>query len=155
MSPTISNPRLVLRRTRPVPSIEVDNDAIVGPYANGEWEPLVGSFTFDWVQAEHFSKLATIWMWLSPSVNFHHPGYSVFIAQFGLPVAFFRALESHLSSLLPGKIRLSDHVQPNRSDGWRSRIHVQDGKVWKPLDAIEWVEIQRRVARPSRTTKTA
>lgn len=138
VSNTISNPVLLIKTGKPVPTIEVDNDAIVGTYANGTWEELVAPFTAQWVKEQTFAKSATIWMWGSLSISFNHPGYSIFIAQFGLPMSFFKALKLHLSSELPSDVRFSDYVQVSWDEGWRARIHVQGSEVWTPMDAIEW-----------------
>src|SRR5437868_5231529 len=96
MSKTLLDPKVVLKLGKAVPSIEVDNDAIEGPYSSGAWENLIAPFTASWVEKKKFSKIATTWMWGTQSVTFHHLGYSVFIAQFGLPMAYFEALEHHL-----------------------------------------------------------
>ncbi len=131
-------PALVLRSKEQVPSIEVDNDAIDGTYKNGAWERLiVVPFTIDWIKTEKYAGTATIWMRGTPSVSFHHQGYSVFIAQFGLPMSFFEALEHELATHLPGKSRFSDYVLPNENK-WVSHIHIQDGKVWTPSGGFEW-----------------
>ena len=143
MSNTLSNPKLVLVNRKSVPSIEVDNDEIEGKYEGGEWECLVSPFTTDWVKRKKFLKSATIWMVSSLSVSFHHTGYSVFIAQFGLPMSYFEALQRHLAVELRDKVRFSDSVQPSLGSRWRARIHVQDGATWIPEDAITWSAIER------------
>ena len=139
MSQTII-PKLIIQSKRPVPSIEIDNDAIEGAYQNGNWERLIVlPFITDWVKKKKYAKIATIWMWGTPSVSFHHQGYSVFIAQFGFTMSFFEALETNLAMHLLEKSRFSDYVIPNKNE-WVGRIHVQDGKVWTPGDGFEWNE---------------
>ena len=49
MSATIKNPALILKPASPAPSIEINNDAITGHYADGAWETLLGSFTAAWL----------------------------------------------------------------------------------------------------------
>ena len=143
MSNTLSNPKLVLVNRKSVPSIEVDNDEIEGKYEGGEWECLVSPFTTDWVKRKKFLKSATIWMASGPSVSFHHTGYSVFIAQFGLPMSYFEALQRHLALKLRDKVRFSASVQPSLDSRWRARIHVQDGATWIPEDAFTWSRVER------------
>ncbi len=141
MSDPLKNPTVVIKRATPTPSIEVDNDEISGRYASGAWEDLIAPLTAKWVKNKKFAKSATIWTWSSPSVSFGHPGYSVFIAQFGLPMSYFEALERHLAGHLGNLVRFSDYVQPSLRDGWRARIHVQDSEAWVPEDAIEWAKV--------------
>jgi len=141
MPDSLFNPTLALKAGEPVPSIEVDNDEISGQYASGAWEGLLPEFTASWVKQKKFAKPATIWTWGSQSVSFHHLGFSVFIAQFGLPMSYFEALERHLASKLHEKVRFSDYVQPSRSAGWRARVHVQDGATWVLADAYEWSKV--------------
>ena len=141
MSESLSNPTLIINRGVPTPSIEVDTDEIEGKYASGDWENLVPPFTAAWVKRKKFSKTATIWTWASPSVSFGHAGYSVFVAQFGMPNAYFDDLQRHLAGKLGNLVRSSDYVQPSRKDGWRARIHVQDNKTWIAVDAVEWERV--------------
>ena len=141
MSESICYPDLVIKRGYPTPSIEVDNDEIRGKYASGKWEHLIAPFTANWVKRKKFVKLATVWGWLSPSVSFRHPGYSVFIAQYGLPMSYFEALQQHLAEKLGKQVRFSDDVQPSLKDGWMARIHVQDTATWIPVDAAEWMKV--------------
>jgi len=138
---SLSFPTLVISRGTPTPSIEVDNDQIEGKYASGDWEDLIPPFTALWVKNQKFDKAATIWTWLSPSVSFGHSGYSVFVAQFGLPKAYFDDLQRHLTRKLGNLVRFSDYVQPSQKDGWRARIHVQDNETWIPVDAVEWERV--------------
>lgn len=138
---SLSFPTLVINRLAPRPSIEVDNDAIEGKYASGGWEDLIPTFTAAWVRKKQFGKSATVWTWSSPSVSFGHLGYSVFIAQFGLPKAYFDELERHLGGRLGSQVRFSDYVQPSLQEGWLARVHVQDGQAWRREDEAEWSKV--------------
>ena len=86
MSDSISTPSVVIKRGTPTPSIEVDNDEVTGEYASGAWEELIAPFTAKWVKQKKFTKTATVWTWANASFSFGHSGYSVFVAQFGLPI---------------------------------------------------------------------
>jgi len=141
MSEHISWPTLVLKQRGPVDSIEIDNDAIEGPYADGAWQSLIAEFTANWVKKRKFAKTATIWVWGSPSASFHHPGYSFFIAEFGLPKSYFEELERHLVTKLRDKAKFSDSVQPNLRDGWNAFVHVQDGAAWIPYEEGVWSKV--------------
>ena len=141
MSDPLLNPQLVIKSNPPTPTIEVENDEIPGQYASGEWQDLIAPFTSNWVKRKAFTKSATIWDYVQPSVSFLHLGRSVFIAQFGLPMSYFEELQRHLGAKLGKLVRFSDYAQPSRSDGWRPRIHVQDGAAWIPIDDSEWSKV--------------
>ena len=141
MSDSISNPSVVIKQGTPTPSIEVDNDEVTGQYASGAWEELIAPFTAKWVKHKKFTKTATVWTRANASFSFGHSGYSVFVAQFGLPMSYFEALQKHLAGHLGSRVRFSDYVQPSLQEGWRARIHVQDSETWIPEDAIEWAKV--------------
>ena len=146
MPATLKTPALVLKTASPAPSIEINSDAITGHYADGAWETLLGSFTAAWLakkaaSGKPFAKSATVWAWGSPSCNFGAMGYSVFIAQYGLPMSYFIALQTYLAQHLGHNARFASYVQPSLAKGWSSRLHVQDGQVWQPLDEELWQEV--------------
>lgn len=65
----------------------------------------------------------------------------MFIAQFGLPKAYFDELERHLGGRLGSLVRFSDYVQPSLQEGWLARVHVQDGQAWRREDEAEWSKV--------------
>jgi hypothetical protein len=73
--------------------------------------------------------------------SFGHPGYSVFIAQFGLPNSYLEALLDYLSEEIGTSVRLSDFVQPSLREGWEPRIHIQNNEAWQQEDETEWSKI--------------
>ena len=146
MPATLKNPALVIKSANPAPCIEINNDAITGRYANGAWEALLGSFTAAWLakkaaSGKPFAKNATLWARGSPSCNFGDMGYSVFIAQYGLPMSYFIALQTHLAQHLGHNTRFDSYVKPSLAKGWSSRLHVQGGQAWQPLDEELWQEV--------------
>lgn len=141
MSEYLNNPSIILKRRTPTPSIEVNSDEISGIYSSGAWEALVEKYAAKWISSNNFIDSATVWNWLGPSVSFGRNGYSVFVAQYGLPELFFMDLYKHLSDKLGSVIRLSDYVQPSEREGWRPRIHIQNSNAWIPADVITWSKI--------------
>ncbi|HGY1050902.1 hypothetical protein [Aeromonas salmonicida] len=138
MTKVISNPTVIIKRGTLTPAIEIDLDRITGLHANGGWNQLIQSFTAKWIKQHSFTGPATIWKFDTFSISFGRPGYSVFIAQFGLPISYFEALLDHLSGELGANVRLSDFVQPSIREGWEPRIHIQENEAWQQEDAIEW-----------------
>jgi hypothetical protein len=61
----------------------------------------------------------------------------------GMPKAFREYLASRVETEFGKHVRpYSDSVIPNLKDGWDTRCHIEDGKVWKPLDAATWQEVK-------------
>lgn len=138
MTKVISNPTVIIKRGTLTPAIEIDLDRITGLYANGEWNQLVQSFTAKWIKQHRVTGPATIWKFDTFSISFGHPGYSVFIAQFGLPDSYLEALLDYLTEEFGTSVRLSDFVQPSLREGWEPRIHIQNNEAWQQEDEIEW-----------------
>jgi hypothetical protein len=134
----ISEPTLIIKKGV-VPSVEIDIDYIPEPYSQGAWEDLICKITKEWIEEKGFNRAATLWIWLCPSINFHHQGMSAFIVQFGLSKRFFTTIESELKARFKKQVRL-DYVRPSREDGWNAFCHIEKGKVWQPLNDCEWIE---------------
>ncbi|MDQ6960618.1 MAG: hypothetical protein Q9M27_06255 [Mariprofundaceae bacterium] len=60
----------------------------------------------------------------------------------GMSTSFRKYLKQKIK--LPGKhVRtVSDEVIPSLADGWNAMCHVEDGRVWEPLDPRLWQEVQ-------------
>ncbi|WP_139745268.1 hypothetical protein [Aeromonas media] len=141
MTRVISNPTVIIKRGTLTPAIEIDLDRIAGLHANGGWNQLIQSFTAKWIKQHSVTGSATIWNFDTFSTSFGHPGYSVFIAQFGLPDSYLEALLDYLSEELGTSVRLSDFVQPSLREGWEPRIHIQNNEAWQQEDETEWSKI--------------
>jgi hypothetical protein len=126
------------------PAIEVSIDFLPAEY-KGAWHRAIHEFAARWVKAKKFQKTATIWMWGTISTNLvsRHPenpvpSWSDFLIQFGLPEAFWTDLEQHLAREFAGQCAITMMVEPSRDDGWTPICHIEQGQVWKEVDADTW-----------------
>ena len=138
-------PNLVSPDGKPVCPVEIDVDSLSSEeemYQYGGWEDLIQEIAAQWVKINSYSGTGTIWSWGTPSINFHHQSYSAFYAVLGMPKNFREYLGEQIRVL--GKyVRVySDYVVPNEEDGWAARCHIEDGKVWIPLDDVWWREVK-------------
>ncbi len=135
-------PNLVMPNGRPVASIEVDVDGLSKEeqFQFGGWDHLIRSITATWVRQNSYAGTGTIWQWGSPSVNFGHHSYSMFYAILGMPKSFHQYLKTELRVLAKHVRPDSDQVVPNLIDGWDALCHIEDLKVWEPLDLTLWHE---------------
>ena len=138
-------PNLVSPDGKPVCPVEIDVDSLSSEeemYQYGGWEDLIQEIAAQWVKINSYSGTGTIWSWGTPSINFHRQSYSAFYAVLGMPKNFREYLGERIRVL--GKyVRVySDYVVPNEEDGWAARCHIEDGKVWIPLDDVWWREVK-------------
>jgi len=138
-------PSLVLPDGRAVSSIEIDVDSLskTEKYQFGGWDDLIRSITARWVKENAYDGTGTIWQWGSPSVNFGHHSYSMFYAVLGMPAAFRKYLGSDIRLLGKHVRPHSDEVVPSLADGWDAMLHIQDERVWQPLDPSLWQKIDK------------
>jgi hypothetical protein len=138
-------PKFVNTKNESVSSIEIDvdhlqEDSKLKKHRYGI--DLIRSLTAKWVNKQSYTKTGTIWAWGSPSVNFHHQSFSMFYAILGMPQEFRTFLNFELKKELGGYVLCdSDYVIPNEIEGWDVRCHVEDSKVWEPIDEISWKEV--------------
>jgi len=137
-------PDFSLPKTRPVCPIEIDVTGLCKEekYQSGGWEELIQTITATWVKQHAYAAKGTIWAWGTPSVNFQHQGYSMFYAVSGMPDKFREYLGNEIRVLGRHVRANSDYVTPNLADGWNAMCHIEDGKVWNPLDPTLWQEVQ-------------
>ncbi|MDX8405721.1 MAG: hypothetical protein R8K50_06160 [Mariprofundus sp.] len=142
---TLTNdfPNLLMPDGRPVSSIEIDVDSFTREenYQFGGWNDLMRSITAAWVTQHAYDGTGTIWQWGSPSVNFGHCSYSMFYAVLGMPQSFRKYLSAEIRELGDYVRPHSDEVIPALADGWDTMCHVEDRKVWEPLDPTLWQKI--------------
>jgi len=137
-------PNLVMPDGRPVTSIEIDVDALTKEkkYQFGGWDHSIRSIAAAWVKQNSYDGTGTIWQWGSPSVNFGHRSYSMFYAVLGMPKSFRLYMNTEIHILGKHVRPNSDQVIPDRSEGWDELCHIEDMKVWEPLDSMLWQETQ-------------
>lgn len=138
-------PNLVSPDGKPVCPVEIDVDSLSSEeemYQYGGWEDLIREIAAQWVKISSYSGTGTIWSWGTPSINFHRQSYSAFYAVLGMPKNFREYLGERIGVLGKYVRAYSDYVVPNEEDGWLARCHIEDGKVWIPLDDVWWQEVK-------------
>jgi hypothetical protein len=115
----------------PLPTVEVDIDSI--PEGLHGYSDLVTRALTS--VAEKTIKLkATIYVYQGTSINFHHQSWSAFFGVAGEK----KLLDVLLNAFREAKVnnaRFSDYIDPSTAT---REFHVQDGHVWRPLDACTW-----------------
>ena len=136
-------PELVMRNHARLPALEVGIDYFPERLEIG-WLRYLEDCTCQFVESTNFQRKATIWNWCGISVNLSKGnsrplGRSMFHVVFGLPSKFLSLLELHMQRHLGwDNARVTEYITVNDDDGWVPVCHVEQGKVWKPLDAAEW-----------------
>jgi len=136
-------PNLALPDKRAVCPIEIDLTALADneQYKDGGWEDLIRTIAATWVKQHAYTGTGTIWAWGTPSVNFGYQNFSMFYALLGMPASFRKYLKSKITVLGKHVRPDSDYVIPNLEDGWNAVCHVEDSKVWEPIDPTLWQEV--------------
>jgi len=136
-------PDFILPKGKPVCPIEIDVNGLSKEekYQSGGWEYLIQTITASWVRQHAYAGKGTIWAWGTLSVNFQHQGYSMFYAVLGMPATFRKHLTTKIRVLDKHVRPDSDYATPSLADGWNAMCHIEDGKVWNPLDPTLWQEI--------------
>ncbi len=115
----------------PIPTVEVDLHSMpedVLSYA----DLILGALRK--VASGKPSMRASIYIEIEESVNFGEPSESVFIGVVGHD-GLLEIIFSALQSVKGVKFRFSDFINP--ADAFCD-IHIEDGQVWQPLDAMTW-----------------
>ena len=77
---------------------------------------------------------ATIYVYQCMSINFYQQTWSAFFGVAG-DKKLLDVLLNAFKSAKVGKVRLSDYINPSTAT---RDFHVQDGHVWRPLEAGTW-----------------
>lgn len=122
-------------RSEDMPHVEVDLYSLEdeGEYVDHVAKSLLG------LASDHFDALVTVYVCASASVNFGNTTTaSVFLGMAAVGVEADRVQQVLLGAFrsLPGvRVRISEPV----AAGWSQRsIHLQDRRVWVPLDVETW-----------------
>lgn len=117
-----------VRPTDPIPTVELDRDSV----------PSYGSLVVRALEAVKFSPKdrITIYVYMSTSINFHETTNSAFFGVAGSKSgAVLKKMLAAFSSEKGARARFSDYI--NASTATRD-FHVEDGRVWRPIDAVTW-----------------
>lgn len=123
----------------PLPTVEVDANSIGATGLSIHYTVMQ---VLTQLAEQDRSLRATLYLYASPSVNFHEPSFSEFLLVAG-PEKVLLALGAAFKRLPSVKSRFSDHV----SSGSALRaFHVEGGWVWEPEDACIWYSNSQRLA---------
>ena len=145
MNKEVRIPALVFPDGKPVCPVEIDVDSLSSEkqmYRYGGWEALIQKIATQWVEKNSYTGTGTIWGWETPSINFHRQSYSAFYAVLGMPKNFRKYLGEQIEVLGEYVRAYSDYVVPSEERGWAARCHIEDGKVWMPVDDVSWQEVK-------------
>ena len=118
----------LVKPTDPLATVEVDLGSIP------EAESFPGLLSEALSTRKSAAKPVTVYCYFGPSINFHSPTSSAFIAV-AKDMKLLQEINAHFKSVAGVRCRFSDYVGP---DQLIPQVHIQDGTLWKPLDAISW-----------------
>lgn len=116
---------------------QIDNDRLEPPLEDGEWEEQFAEALVDLAEA-HEASVLTCTFHSGDSVDFGHPGFSVWIAISGSG-PLVRAAGDLLCEIIPSACIRASCI--DRDAYWAPRIRISDGKVWRPHDGAEWIAL--------------
>lgn len=114
-----------------LPTVEIDIDSI--PECLDGYSDLVTMALSSFAE-KSINLTATIYVYQGMSTNFHQQTWSAFFGVSG-DKKILDVLLNAFQSAKVGKVRLSDHINPSTAT---RDFHVQDGYVWRPLEAGTW-----------------
>lgn len=121
----------LLRSRDPIPTVEIDLDSLPESLF-GYADTVVAALRGKALAAE--ALRATLYVYQGASVNFGTYSWSAFIGVDG-PTALLNPL-LHAFQAMPGvRARFSDYIKPSQG---LCEFHIEDGKVWRPSDAVTW-----------------
>jgi hypothetical protein len=77
---------------------------------------------------------ATLYLYVTQSINFHEPTYSAFVGISG-PNNILSVALNAFEKVEGVRVRYSDYIRINQG---QPRFQIQEGEVWQPLDAVTW-----------------
>lgn len=115
----------------PIPSVEIDIDSIPSNFSG--YDDIVIK-ALNGIITKNLSVRATIYVYRTISINFLDQTNSAFFGVAG-PKSVLRHLCNAFQRIPGLRVRYSDYISPSESI---CQYHVQDGKVWQPIDALTW-----------------
>ena len=138
-----NKPNLILYDQFEIPTLELDLGNNRTREKIAVWRSLAAEITADWVRTNQFKTAATLWMWRSHSQRFHADGISAYINECGLPPLFLKHLQKQLKTIFGSRIEYIGTTWIMIERGWRPLCHIENTRVWQPLDAVQnkWMEV--------------
>jgi hypothetical protein len=153
-------PELVWKEAKECLPVEIAIDFLPAAYEDGNWQRGIHEVVAKWVAEKKFAGTGTLWTWTTLSINLasRHPQYAMptmneFVVQFGFPAWFEDYLKEALVAKFNNQVGSFDIVAPRRDDGWMPICHVEQGRVWKCVDADLWEPFVP--VKPARKGRTA
>lgn len=140
---TLHFPELVFHDRTSVPILELNIDKLPEEYRH-DWLPFFSGTTKDWLKKKpKFKGKGTVWVIHNPSLNFDNEWTrSAMIIVQGFSENFFEFLYLEVKSELGDLLTCLDQtIIHEEIDGWSPLVHVEQGRVWRPVDAEEWEEV--------------
>lgn len=154
--------KFVVNPKNPLPTVEVDSDSI--PTDLNGYD--LASKALSLFASTFPEDLATIYVYEGMSRNFHKPTWSYFFGVTG-DIRLLDVLIHDFKKAGVTNVRASDYIDQSVAT---CSIHVQDGHVWRRLDAVTWyaetientvisddlaIETEQPEAAPDATVRTA
>lgn len=121
----------LLRSREPIPTVEVDMDSL--PESLFGYGDTVVAALHGIAHASEELR-ATIYVYQGDSVNFGTYSWSAFIGIDG-PMSLLKPILSGFKAIPDVRARLSDSIRASQG---LCEFHIEDGRVWRPSDAITW-----------------
>lgn len=121
----------LLRSREPIPTVEVDMDSLPESLF-GYGDTVVASLRGIAHDSEELR--ATIYVYQGESVNFGTYSWSAFVGIDG-PIALLEPILRGFEAIPGVRARLGDSIRPSQG---LCEFHIEDGRVWRPSDAITW-----------------
>mgnify|MGYP003984346069 CR=1 FL=1 len=138
---TLHNPNLVFNDRTSVPILELNINKLPEEHRH-DWLRFISQPTKEWLGKSKYKGKGTIWIIFSPSLNFNNElTQSIFLICQGFKEDFFGFLYQEVKSELGNLVTCLDQMTIHKEiDGWNAILHVEQGRVWRPVDAEEWEE---------------
>jgi hypothetical protein len=122
-----------VRSKAPLPTVEVDLDSI--PAEQLGYSDLVARALHAFAKTFP-SCTATLYVYQGPSSNFHEPTFSAFFGVAGCDKeALLETILRAFRDIAGVKAKMSDYIDSTTAF---TEFHVENGTVWRPLDAATW-----------------
>lgn len=103
---------------------------------DGLWVTTIAEITKKWIDENEFKGEGTVWSLCRPSADFGGLISAEFVLCWKLS-GFKEYLYENMRKISTDCVRWS-YIDFSPNDGWTTVCHVQEGKVWKEIDAITW-----------------
>jgi|GEM_PF-5498416 len=141
-------PKLIKDNSEFVPSLEIAVDHLPKEFAGRSLDELL-KHTLEWVKKESFMGKAVLWQWFcQDSADFAGIGGSVaaeFVCMIGLPDECRSYVAQKIKKQLGRAFKYpADPLVRAQLKDSRCLGYIEDGIVWRQLDACTWVTMMKK-----------